>query len=104
MVMTLPAATTERRSAVPAVTVGGVPDAGDIVYLGAEASPQFRHEPIRLHLTEPAQLSTLDTGQPVDRATWLQLTGWQLCPRGRRLNQRTVVAHRPGITVIHRPD
>lgn len=81
---------------------GGVPHVGQTVYLGAEASPQFRTRPIRLLLTAPPQPSTVDAAEnrPVEASRWLLLTGWELDPRGQRVLHRTVPARASGITVV----
>ena len=88
------------------VIAGAIPQPGHTVYLGAEASPQFRPAPIRLLMTEPAQPSSVDlaAGRDLHRAAWLTLTGWELDPKGRRKLHRTVSARRIGLIIVVRRD
>jgi hypothetical protein len=83
--------------------MGGVPHVGQTVYLGPEASPQFRSRPIQLLITAPPQPSTVDAAEHrgADQARWLLLTGWELDPRGQRVLHRTVSARATGISVLH---
>ena len=87
---------------VARVIAGAIPASGQTVYLGKEASPQFRANPIRLTLTEPAQPSSIDVaaGRSLQHAGWLMLTGWELDPRGRRTIHRSVTARRMGLIII----
>jgi hypothetical protein len=87
------------------VIAGAIPLPGQTVYLGREASPQFRAAPIRMMTTEPAQPSSVDlaAGRDLHHAGWLLLTGWELDGRGRRTILRTVSVRRMGlIIVVHR--
>ena len=45
------------------MTIGVIPRVGQTVYLGAEASPQFRARPIQLLITSPPQPSTIDAAE-----------------------------------------
>lgn len=76
-----------------------VPHVGQTVYLGPDASPQFRARPVRLLLTAPPEPSTIDAAERrrVDDARWLLLTGWELDASGHRILHRTVSARATGI-------
>jgi hypothetical protein len=84
------------------VTIGVIPRVGQTVYLGAEASPQFRARPIQLLITSPPQPSTIDAAEhrAAAEARWLLLTGWELDPRGQRVLHRTVSARAAGISIL----
>ncbi len=84
------------------VTSGSIPQVGQTVYLGAEASPQFRSRPIKLLITAPPQPSSVDAAEHrgADAARWLLLTGWELDPRGQRVLHRTVAARASGIALV----
>ena len=84
------------------VTMGVIPRVGQTVYLGPEASPQFRARPIKLLLTAPPQPSSIDAAElrSTDTARWLLLTGWELDPRGQRVLHRTVSARASGIALL----
>lgn|GEM_PF-6614288 len=81
---------------------GVLPRVGQTVYLGAEASPQFRTRPLQLLITSPPQPSTIDAAEhrSVDEARWVLLTGWELDPRGQRVLHRTVSARTAGIAIL----
>ncbi len=85
------------------MTIGVLPHVGQTVYLGPEASPQFRTRPIQLLITAPPQPSTIDAAEQraAAQARWLLLTGWELDPRGQRVLHRTVSARAIGICVLH---
>lgn len=88
-------------------TLAGIlPNPGQVVYLDANASPQFASQPIRILLTQPAQPSSLDAaaGRPADRAAWIYLTGYQLGSRGQRITRRTVGVRRAGLRVLTRTE
>ena len=82
---------------------GGIPTAGQVVRLGAEANPQFAARPITLQLTEDAQPSALEAsaGRTLADAEWLRLSGWELDDAGLRAIERVVSARRAGITIVH---
>ncbi|GAA4213219.1 hypothetical protein GCM10022220_37930 [Actinocatenispora rupis] len=84
------------------VTMGVIPHVGQTVYLGPEASPQFRARPIQLLITAPPQPSTIDAAEhrTAKEARWLLLTGWELDPRGQRVLHRTVSARTSGIAIL----
>ena len=84
------------------VTMGVIPRVGQTVYLGPEASPQFRARPIKLLLTAPPQPSSIDAAEhrSTDNARWVLLTGWELDPRGQRVLHRTVSARVSGIALL----
>ena len=82
---------------------GVLPEVGQTVYLDESASPQFKARPVRLLLTEPPAPSTLDqtAGRPAERAVWLHLTGWELGPRGQRVELRqALMASEDGVLVL----
>lgn len=82
--------------------MGVIPHVGQTVYLGPEASPQFKSRPIKLLITAPPRPSTIDAAEDreTDQARWLLLTGWELDPRGQRVLHRTVSARATGISVL----
>lgn len=82
--------------------MGVIPHVGQTVYLGPEASPQFKLRPINLLITAPPRPSTVDAAEQraADQARWLLLTGWELDPRGHRVLHRTVSARVSGISVV----
>lgn len=82
--------------------MGGIPHVGQTVYLGPEASPQFRSRPIKLLITAPPEPSSIDAAEhrAAETARWLLLTGWELDPRGQRVLHRTVSARASGISVL----
>ncbi len=84
------------------VTIGVIPHVGQTVYLGPEASPQFRTRPIQLLITAPPQPSSVDAAEHrvAEYARWLLLTGWELDPRGHRVLHRTVSVRTTGIAVL----
>lgn len=85
------------------VTMGVIPRVGQTVYLGPEASPQFRARPIKLLITAPPQPSSIDAAEhrAPEAARWLLLTGWELDPRGQRVLHRTVSARTAGIALLN---
>jgi hypothetical protein len=82
---------------------GVLPEVGQTVYLDGSASPQFKARPVRLLLTEPPTPSTLDqtAGRPAEREVWLHLTGWELGPRGQRVELRqALMANAAGVLLL----
>jgi hypothetical protein len=80
-----------------------LPQAGQYVFLGADASSRFAQRPIMLLLVAPAQPTSPETSSPGGQTRWWILRGWQLSPFGEPQLLREVRVRAGGVEVVPKP-